>query len=116
MWSSNGSHDGTSARLFEASRELGNAMREHGVGMARRAGTGIDYARDLAEDTLARGRYAARSTRELVVARPIEALLIVGLASFAFGWLLRHMQKDADAELRAPSRARTKGPARARKS
>lgn len=115
MWPSNGSDDGTSARLFEASREFGNALREHGVGMARRAGAGIDYARDVADDTLERGRYAARSTRALVVARPVEALLIMGLASFAVGWLLRHMQKDADAELRAPSRSRTKGP-RARAS
>jgi hypothetical protein len=113
MWFSNGSHPVTSARLLDASQEFGDALRKHGAEMARGAVAGVDYARDVADDALASGRRVARSTHELVVARPMEALLLVGLASFAIGYVLRHMRKDADSERRARPRARA---SRARKS
>ena len=110
----NGGLDGSHARdrLIEASHELGSAIRGGRARMARQAAASMDYARGLTDEALSRGREVGRSARGVVADRPLEALLIVGLASFACGWILRHMRQDPAS---APSRARARPPRSSRR-
>ncbi|HEX5123256.1 MAG TPA: hypothetical protein VFV97_08405 [Rhodanobacteraceae bacterium] len=85
----------------------------HGANVgADYARAGADYARTLGADAYAESLRAARSTRKLIEQRPLEAVLIVGLASFAIGWVLRRLQEPA-AKTRA-SAARASRPTRRR--
>lgn len=98
------SHDGVGERLVDASRHLGDALREAGTSVTR----GASYARTLKDEMLANSRDAARSARSLVENRPVEAVLIAGLAAFALGWLLRRVQEAVrDDEPAAPKRTRS---------
>ena len=94
LWPFDGSLDTDAARdrLIEASRGIGNAIRETRADIARRADDGADYARRLANDAAARTQTAARTLRATIEERPIEALVLMGLASFAAGWLLQRMR------------------------
>jgi hypothetical protein len=97
--------DGARDRFHDMSRGLGDALRDTRTRMTQTASDGADYARALADDALARTRGAARTMRATIEERPLEALLIVGLASFAVGWILRHMQRsDRDAARTSPRR------------
>lgn len=104
--------DGAGERLVEASRHFGDALREAGGSVTRGASAGASYARSIGDDVLTNSREAARSVRTAVEERPMEALLIVGLAAFALGWVLRRVQeatKQAPAAAKratAPSRSR----------
>jgi ElaB/YqjD/DUF883 family membrane-anchored ribosome-binding protein len=101
-------HNGIGERLVEASRHLGDAMRDAGTGVSR----GASYARDLGDEVLANSRDAARSARTLVHQRPMEAMLIAGLAAFALGWLLRRVREPA---ARTPGAKRATASTRARR-
>jgi hypothetical protein len=104
--------NGAGERLLEASRGFGEALRDAGTRLSDRAGAGADYARALGGDAYAESVRAARSTRKLVEQHPIETVLIVGLASFAIGWVLRRLQEPATPRRASP--ARTARPARRR--
>ncbi len=111
--------NGAAERIAEASRGLGDTLRDassrlsHGASVgADYARSGADYARTLGEDAYAESLRAARSTRKLIEQRPLEAVLIVGLASFAIGWVLRRLQEPT-AKTRA-SAARASRPTRRR--
>jgi ElaB/YqjD/DUF883 family membrane-anchored ribosome-binding protein len=82
-------------RLIEASRGFGDALRDATARISHGASTGADYARSLGEDVYTESRRAARTTQRLIEQRPLEAVLIVGLASFAIGWVLRRLQEPA---------------------
>ena len=105
--------NGAGARLLEASRGVGEALRDAGTRISQGASTGADYARAIGEDAYAESVRAARSTRKLIERRPLEAVLIVGLASFAIGWVLRRLQEPAATPRRATA-ARTSRPSRRR--
>jgi ElaB/YqjD/DUF883 family membrane-anchored ribosome-binding protein len=100
-------------RLLEASRGFGDALRDATTRVSHGASTGADYARSLGEDAYAESIRAARSTRKLIEQRPLEAVLIVGLASFAIGWVLRRLQEPAIPARRVTA-ARASRPARRR--
>jgi hypothetical protein len=102
---------GARERLVDASRSLGGALREAGAKMTRSANIGADYTRAIGKDVFATGQRATRSARTAIEERPLEALLIVGLAAFALGWVLRRVQEPRQrttsaASKRAPVRQR----------
>jgi len=97
--------NGAGARLLEASRGVGEALRDAGTRISQGASTGADYARAIGEDAYAESVRAARSTRKLIERRPLEAVLIVGLASFAIGWVLRRLQEPSAPKRATPARA-----------
>jgi len=97
--------NGAGARLLEASRGVGEALRDAGTRISQGASTGADYARAIREDAYAESVRAARSTRKLIERRPLEAVLIVGLASFAIGWVLRRLQEPSAPKRATPARA-----------
>lgn len=112
--------NGAGERIAEASRGLSDALRDATSRISHGASAGVDYARAgadyarvLGEDAYAEGMRAARSTRKLIEQRPLEAVLIVGLASFAIGWVLRRLQEPStrtrasQARVSRPSRRRT---------
>ena len=102
------SHDGIGDRLVDASRHLGDVLRDAGTSVTRGAG----HARDFGDEMLANSRDVARSARTLVEQRPMEAMLIAGLAAFALGWVLRRVQEPASGTSRTK---RTAIPAQARR-
>jgi hypothetical protein len=94
-------------RIAEASHHLRDALRDASVDISRRANASADYARALGDDMLTSSRDAARTARAAIEERPVEALIVVGLAAFAIGWVMRRLQErkqDADA---APAPRRT---------
>ena len=97
--------NGAGERLMEASRGFSDALRDAGTRISRGASEGADYARSLGEDAYTQSLQAARSTRKLIEKRPLEAVLIVGLASFAIGWVLRRLQEPSAPKRAAPARA-----------
>ena len=104
--------NGAGERLIEASRGFGDALRDASTRISHGASTSADYARALGEDAYAESVRAARTTRKLIEQRPLEAVLIVGLASFAIGWVLRRLQEPAAP--RRPTPARASRPSRRR--
>jgi hypothetical protein len=101
--------NGAGERIADAATHLGDALRDAGLNASRRASESADYARALGDDMLTSGRDAARSARAIVEARPMEAVLVVGLAAFALGWVLRRVQEAAsrNGEATAPARRRS---------
>lgn len=97
--------NGAGERLIEASRGFGDALRDATTRISHGATAGADYARTLGEDAYSESLRAARSTRKLIEQRPLEAVLIVGLASFAIGWVLRRLQEPATPRRATPARA-----------
>jgi len=104
--------DAAAERLADASHHFTAALRDAGASVTRGASVGADYARAATEDVIESGRRLTRSTQGAIQERPLEALLIVGIASFAVGWLLRRMQESRDEESTAP---RTTAASRARR-
>ncbi|MGA9340794.1 MAG: hypothetical protein WBV61_00485 [Rhodanobacteraceae bacterium] len=106
---SNGSDIG--ARVADASHNLLSALRDANHTVARQGAAGWNSARDLGSDLISRGRNVGKSTTSLIAERPLESVLIVGLAGLAIGWVLRRAQ-----ESRTESRpAASKSGSRARK-
>jgi hypothetical protein len=105
--------NGAGERLIEASRGFSDALRDAGTRISQGASSGADYARALGEDAYSESLRAARSTRKLIENRPLEAVLIVGLASFAIGWVLRRLtepsapRRAVSARATRPTRRRT---------
>jgi ElaB/YqjD/DUF883 family membrane-anchored ribosome-binding protein len=104
-WSFGTHANGAGERLIQASRNIGDAFRDAGTKITHGASAGADYARSLGDDVFEESRRAARTTRRVVEERPLEALLMVGLASFALGWLLRRMREPAPKRAASPVRA-----------
>jgi len=105
--------NGARERLVEASQSIGGALRDAGARMTRSANAGAEYTRAIGKDVFESGQRATRSARSAVEERPLEALLIVGLAAFALGWIMRRVQ-EAASKPSAPNRAR-RAPTRSRK-
>jgi hypothetical protein len=100
--------NGTGERIANAASHLGDALRDAGLSVSRHASEGADYARALGDDMLASGRDAARSARAVVRGHPVEAVLVVGLAAFALGWVMRRVQEAISHDDEpAPARRRT---------
>jgi ElaB/YqjD/DUF883 family membrane-anchored ribosome-binding protein len=97
--------NGAGERLMEASRGVSDALRDATARLSQGASTGAEYARALGDDVYTESRRAARSTRRLVQQRPLEAVLIVGLASFAIGWVLRRLQEPAPPQRASAARS-----------
>lgn len=74
--------DRISARFGDTRDALGSTV-DYG---SRALAHGWDASRDLARDVADRSRQLARSTGDRMGDHPLEAALIVGLASFALGW------------------------------
>jgi hypothetical protein len=103
-------------RIAQASRNLRDALRDSGTRITRGASagadyarSGVDYARALGDDALASTQRVGRSTRAAIAERPVETLLVVGLAAFAIGWLSRRVQ-EARSERAARGEARVSRP------
>lgn len=101
------SANGAGERIAGAASHLGDALRDAGLTVSRRASEGARYARAFGDDALTTGRDAARSTRALVEQRPMETLLVVGIAAFAIGWVLRRLQEVPSRSNAAPPKRRT---------
>ena len=99
-----GLSNGAGARIAGAASHLGDVLRDAGLTASRRASEGARYARALGDEALTTGRDTARSARAVVEQRPMEALLVVGLAAFAVGWVLRRVQEAAARKDAAPAR------------
>jgi hypothetical protein len=111
--------NGAGERIADAASHLGDALRDAGVNVSRHASKSATYARALGDDALTSGREAARSARAVVEGRPVEAVLVVGLAAFALGWILRRVQEAAsrdDAPAPTRRRATTRATTRRRTS
>ena len=101
------SANGAGERIAGAASHLGDALRDAGLTVSRHASEGARYARAFGDDALTTGRDAARSTRALVEQRPMEALIVVGIAAFAIGWVLRRVREVASRPDAAPAKRRT---------
>ncbi|MEP7043436.1 MAG: hypothetical protein ABI843_10260 [Dokdonella sp.] len=101
-----------SAQLAQASDALAAKLHDVGHALARHGEHGLDLARTGSDEIAASLRRAGRSTRGLVVERPIESVLIVAALGIAIGWILRlSREKRNDIEGRtraAPARSRGK--------
>ncbi len=81
------------ARLAAVSDALVNHLQTTGNAIARTGTSGLDYARQVGSD-VTNGTYRfGRSTRSLVSERPIESVVIIGVAAFAVGWLWRRSRE-----------------------
>jgi hypothetical protein len=89
--------DAVGDRLLEASRNLRDALQDTRSKISGRAAAGTDYARALSDEVIASSLRAGRTTRAAIVERPVEAILIVGIAAFAIGWVARRLQESRDA-------------------
>lgn len=98
------------ARIAAASDIVAQNLLDAQRAIARRSATGLDHARVLGGE-LQKGSYRlGRSTRSLVAERPVESVLIIGVAAFAIGWLWRRSRESqaaTDVVTRSPSKRRT---------
>jgi hypothetical protein len=98
------------ARFAAASDALVNHLQTTRDVLARKGISSLAQARQLGDD-VTQGTYRfGRSTRTLVAERPIESVVIIGVAAFAVGWLWRRSRESQSAkpETRSPARRRTK--------
>ena len=107
--------DAIGDRLIEASRNLRDALQDTRANVSSRAAAGSDYARALGDEVIASSLRAGRTTRAAIVERPVEAMLIVGIAAFAIGWVARRLRESRDAVATRNTR-RAVTPSRARSS
>lgn len=108
LWPFNTTSSDAAERFIDASHALGDMLRDTSTRVAHGASTGLDQARVLADDALARSRSLARSTRGIVEERPVEALLLVAVAAFAIGWVLRPIRRATRVVSARPARARAR--------
>jgi hypothetical protein len=106
--------DGARERLSDASQRLRSALHDAGARMTHGASAGADHTRAIGKDLFETGQRATRTARSAVEERPLEAVLIVGLAAFALGWVLRRLQESTDRRAAATTRPR-RAPARSRR-
>lgn len=100
--------DAAHARIAAASDAVAQNLLDAHRAVSRRSAAGIDHARALGEE-LQKGSYRlARSTRSLVAERPVESVVIIGVAAFAIGWLWRRSRESqarvASTATRSPSK------------
>jgi ElaB/YqjD/DUF883 family membrane-anchored ribosome-binding protein len=102
------SSNGAGERIVGAASHLGDVLRDAGIAVSRHASEGARQARSLGDEVLTTSRETARSARSLVEQRPMEALLVVGIAAFAIGWVLRRVKEVAtSSDAPTPARRRT---------
>jgi hypothetical protein len=101
--------DDLGARFVEASDAVAARLHDANQALLRRGTAGLVVARDFGDEMLGGARRMSRSTRHLVAERPLETALLVGVAGFAIGWLIRRMREPAPrAVARAPRTTRQK--------
>lgn len=100
--------DGVGARFAEASDAMVARLHDANQSLMRRGSSGLGAARDLGGDMLGGARRLSRSTRGVMAGRPFETVLLVGVAGFALGWLIRHMREAGPRTARAPRTSRQK--------
>jgi hypothetical protein len=106
-------NDAAHARLAAASAALATHLHDVHQAIARRGGEGLDYARAIGGGMREESYRLGRSTRSLVAERPIESVVIIGLAAFALGWLWRRSRESSPAHVVAPRRPPAKRKSRA---
>jgi hypothetical protein len=89
------------ARFAAASDALVNHLQTTRNAIARTGTSGLDYARQIGSDVTKGSYRLGRSTRSLVAERPIESVVIIGVAAFAVGWLWRR-SRESQASAPAP--------------
>ncbi|MGA8278860.1 MAG: hypothetical protein WB784_11785 [Rhodanobacteraceae bacterium] len=82
------------SRVADASHALIATLRDANQAVARRGSAGWSSARALGDDVLTKGRNARKSTAGFIAERPLESVLIIGLAGVAIGWILRRAQES----------------------
>ena len=102
--------DGLGARFAEASDAMATRLHDANQSLMRHGSSGLDVARDFGGDMLGGARRLSRSTRGVMAERPFETVLLVGVAGFALGWLIRHMREAGPRTARAPRTSRGKKP------
>lgn len=100
--------DGLGARFTEASDAIVARLHDANQSLMRRGSSGLGAARDLGGDMLDGARRLSRSTRGVMAERPFETVLLVGVAGFALGWLIRYMREAGPPTARAPRTSRQK--------
>ena len=98
--------DGLGARFAEASDAMAARLNDANLALMRRGSSGLNAARDFGGDMLGGARRWSQSTRGLVAERPLETALLVGIAGFALGWLIRRMREPGPRVVRAPRTSR----------
>lgn len=83
------------AHLAEASHALATSLHDAGEALARQGGSGMHAVRAFADEAVGNARQMGRSTRSLMVERPLEAALVAGIVGFAIGWLVRRSREGA---------------------
>lgn len=83
------------AHLAEASHALATSLHNASEALARQGGSGMRAVRVFADGAVGNARQMGRSTRSLMAERPLEAVLIAGIAGFAIGWLVRRSREAA---------------------
>jgi len=90
------------ARFAAASDALVNHLQATRDVIARSGSSGLDYARQIGSDVTNSTYRFGRSTRTLVADRPIESVVIIGVAAFAIGWLWRRSRETTHASAPSP--------------
>ncbi|MGA9422451.1 MAG: hypothetical protein WBW61_08810 [Rhodanobacteraceae bacterium] len=94
------------SRVADASHALIATLRDANQAVAKRSAAGWNSARALGEDVLVKGRHTRETTAGFIAERPLESVLIIGLAGVAIGWILRRAQESrADHSSARASRA-----------
>lgn len=98
------------ARFAAASDALVNHLQTTRNAIARTGNSSLDYAKQVGSDMTSSTYRFGRSTRTLISERPIESVVIIGVAAIAVGWLWRRSRETAaqEAPARAPARRRAK--------
>lgn len=85
--------DDIGARYADLSDTVAGRWRDTNQMLRARGEAGLDAARDFGDEMVGSARRIGRNTRDFAVERPFETALIVGVAGFAIGWLLRRMRE-----------------------
>lgn len=105
--------NGRMAPYLEGARDALGSTFDYGN---RALTDGLAASRALGENVFGSARRIARSTRDQIDGHPLETVLIVGLASFAIGWIAARRMRQAQARngiARKPAKPRAR-PARGR--
>lgn len=102
------------ARFTAASDALVDHLQTTRNAIARTGASGLDYARQVGGDVTKSTYRFGRSTRTLISERPIESVVIIGVAAIAVGWLWRRSRETQASKTpktapRSASRRRPKG-------
>lgn len=102
--------DAAHARIAAASDLVAQNLLDAHRAIARRSAAGLDHAKAFGGELQKETYRFGRSTRSLVAERPIESVVIIGVAAFAIGWLWRRSresQSETGVAARSPTKRRS---------